>query len=37
MGAGGTGFELAYFKEGKRDKFINLLENKLFIKPKLMN
>ena len=36
MGAGGGGFVLAYFKEGKRDKFINkYLKNKLFIKPEI--
>ena len=36
MGAGGGGFVLAYFKEGKRDKFINkYLKNKLFIKPQI--
>ena len=36
MGAGGGGFVLAYFKEGKRDKFINkYLKDKLFIKPQI--
>ena len=36
MGAGGGGFVLAYFREGKRDKFINkYLKNKLFIKPEI--
>ena len=36
MGAGGGGFVLAYFKEGKRDKFIKkYLKNKLFIKPQI--
>ena len=36
MGAGGGGFVLAYFKEGKRDKFINkYLKNKLFVKPEI--
>ena len=36
MGAGGGGFILAYFKEGKRDKFIEkYLKNKLFIKPEI--
>ena len=36
MGAGGGGFVLAYFKEGRRDKFINkYLKNKLFIKPQI--
>ena len=36
MGAGGGGFILAYFREGKRDIFINkYLKNKLFIKPEI--
>ena len=36
MGAGGGGFVLAYFKEGKRDKFIEkYLKNKLYIKPEI--
>ena len=36
MGAGGGGFVLAYFKEGKRDKFIDkYLKNKLYIKPEI--
>ena len=36
MGAGGGGFILAYFKEGKRDKFISkYLKNKLYIKPEI--
>ena len=36
MGAGGGGFVLAFFKEGKRDKFIDkYLKKKLFIKPEI--
>ena len=36
MGAGGGGFVLAFFKEGKRDRFISkYLKNKLFVKPEI--
>ena len=36
MGAGGGGFVLVYFKEGKRDKFIEkYLKNKLYVKPEI--
>ena len=38
MGAGGGGFVLAFFKEGKRDKFIDkYLKKNYLLSQKLMN